>query len=97
MTLRHGSDMSVCGIVECESRVGVCVPGDIHRVDADLELCVCAECGQGWIRDVDAWTKVKESFERLDAANQRLDDAINSLKASLQKIVDELQSATFPK
>lgn len=70
----------------CRSHDGECVEGSVHRIDVDLQLCVCRNCGQGWVRDVDAWTRMEESFRRLAAANMKLDVAINSLKTSLESL-----------
>lgn len=86
-------EMSVLGKVMCRSYHGKCVEGDIYRLDPDLEFCICRNCDQGWVRDVDAWTKLEESFERLNKQNKRLDAAINSLKASLGNMNSVLAKA----
>lgn len=85
-------NQSVIGPVTCEQAfVRVCVPGRVHRLDPDLELCVCKECGNGWIRDVDPWQKLQESFERLNQTLNRLAASTKSLEKSLTKLNDALK------
>lgn len=57
--------MSVIGRTTCRANHGECVPANVHRLDSDLELCVCRACGQGWVRDVDIWVKLDETMQRL--------------------------------
>lgn len=85
--------MSLSGNVECKTRRGNCLEGEVHRIDSDLELCVCKRCGQGWMRDVDAWTKLEESMTRLTKANQNLVASLDVLKASYQKLASSLATA----
>lgn len=73
-------------------RTRKCVAGDVHRVDPDLEICVCTHCGQGWIRHVDAWTKLEESMEKLKIANAALTATLDSLKKSFQNLSDAMQN-----
>lgn len=94
MTTIDGS-MNVAGErVICEAwsgRARECEPDAIHRLDRDLELCVCKRCGQGWIREVNAWTKVMEAAERLSASMQTLDAVAMTMLQSLQTLADVLK------
>jgi hypothetical protein len=77
---------SVLGANPCRSTYGDCVPKDVHRLDPDLELCVCQACGQGWMRDVDVWQKLDELSERLKISTERLQKCMDNLGKSLQAL-----------
>ncbi len=71
---------------------GECKAGNVHSLDADLELCVCTRCGQGWIRDVDPWRKVERSLERLKHTLDKLQASSKALEKSCMKLNDVLKS-----
>jgi hypothetical protein len=79
---------SVLGANPCRSTHGDCVPKDVHRLDPDLELCVCQACGKGWMRDVDIWQKLDELSERLKISTGRLEKSIDKLGQSLKALGD---------
>lgn len=80
--------MSVVGHVECRKHPAqACLADDnTRRLDSDLELCICKNCGQAWIRDVDVWVRLKDSFEALEAANVRLQQSILAMQNSFNKL-----------
>lgn len=79
---------SVLGANPCRSSHGDCVPKDVHRLDPDLELCVCQACGQGWMRDVDVWQKLDELSERLKISTDRLQKCMDGLGKALLALGD---------
>lgn len=80
--------------VICFRHTKTCDPGDVHRFDPDLELCVCKHCGQGWVRDVDVWKKLEESIDKLYAATTaRLNTAAIAARQSFQRMNDILEEA----
>lgn len=83
--------MSVLGRVMCDAS-RTCKPGRVHRLDLDLELCVCSRCGNGWIRDVDPWTKVQEAFARLNQTLSKLSAASKSLESAVDRLNQALKA-----
>ena len=79
---------SVVGEVRCSSSHGDCVPKHVHRLDPDLELCVCQACGHGWVRDIDVWDKLNELMKRIKASNNRLQKSLERLNKSLLVLGD---------
>lgn len=70
---------------------GECTPGRVHRLDRDLELCVCEHCGQGWVRDVDPWTKLEELLVKLAESTKKMESSSKKLAESLQGLSDALK------
>jgi hypothetical protein len=87
--------MSVLGKVMCDSK-RECVPGKVHRLDPDLELCVCGTCGKGWVRDRTAFDKLAEAIEKFNHQNAQLRAAADKLKDSLEKLNDVLRPRHEP-
>jgi hypothetical protein len=90
MSVRYGYDMSVLGRVMCDAN-RECVPGRVHRLDADLEICVCERCGNGWMRDVSAFDKLNEAIERFNQRTNQLASATKKLMTSLERLNDSLK------
>lgn len=85
----NGENMSVLGRVMCDGSK-VCVPGRVHRLDEDLEFCVCKACGNGWIRELSAFDKLNEALQRFNFQSQKLVAATKRLQSSLQSLNDAL-------
>lgn len=85
-TMSRWKTESVLGDNPCRATYGDCIPCEVHRLDPDLELCVCKSCGNGWVRDVDVWQKLDELTERMKNSNKKLQKSAQKLRKSLHAL-----------
>lgn len=65
-------------------------PCAAHRLDADLEMCVCVKCGQAWVQDLSSFTRLEDALARLRLAMSNLTAAQVKMAESFQRIADSL-------